>query len=574
MKKALLLSIVILLVIFSTLGCARRVETPQPAEQEPAQEAEQAEEPAEEEAEQEEPALEPVTFRVFSADPNPSYENFESPVAREIQRRTGVTLQMEYAVGDAQQKLALMAASGDYPDMIFAKGDQAMLVGAGAFIDLTDLINQYGQNLKALYGDYLIRHRFSLEDPSIYHVGSFGVDDISWEPGAGGQLQHAVVEYLDFPRIRTVSDFEDAIRRYKESHPMINGQPTIGLSLLADGWRILITVTNPATFATGNYGDDGEWYINQETHEAMLHNRRPEQKEYYRWLNHMFNTGLLDPESFTQKHDQYLAKISSGRVLAFTDATWQYNQAMTNLRQQGMYERMYGIYPVTLDESFEHKNFMTGGFSAGWGIGITVSNQHPERALQFLDWMASDEAQILNHWGIEGVHYDIVDGKRVISDEEWQKRISDPDYGRNTGIGVYGYPFPQRGRGQKDSTGQFFQPRSGPEDMIADFTDIERRVLAAYGATMWRDLFRTDFPVKAYGMAWQIALPHGSNEAVTMQRISDITWQRIPEAIMAPPEQFDAIFDSFQQEVLDAGALQLETEFTRWLQERLELWSE
>ncbi|WP_353626567.1 hypothetical protein [Bacillus sp. JCM 19041] len=54
-----------------------------------------------------------------------------------------------------------------------------------------------------------------------------------------------------------------------------------------------------------------------------MHYRRDEEKEYFRWLNHMNDEGLLDPESFVQKYDQYLEKISSGRVLGLTDTDWQ-----------------------------------------------------------------------------------------------------------------------------------------------------------------------------------------------------------------------------------------------------------
>jgi putative aldouronate transport system substrate-binding protein len=95
------------------------------------------------------------------------------------------------------------------------------------------------------------------------------------------------------------------------------------LSLLADDWRYLITVTNPAVFATGG-PDDGEWYIDSTTKKAVLHHTRPEEKEYFRWLNHMYHSGLLDKESFVQKYDQYQAKISSGRVVGLIDAKWEY----------------------------------------------------------------------------------------------------------------------------------------------------------------------------------------------------------------------------------------------------------
>ena len=47
-----------------------------------------------------------------------------------------------------------------------------------------------------------------------------------------------VVKELSYPRLVIVDDYENAIRTYIDKHPTIDGQPTIGLSLLAEYWRI------------------------------------------------------------------------------------------------------------------------------------------------------------------------------------------------------------------------------------------------------------------------------------------------------------------------------------------------
>ena len=90
--------------------------------------------------------------------------------------------------------------------------------------------------------------------------------------------------------MKTLQDYENVLQAYYDKHPTIDGQPTIPLTLDADDWRIMITVTNPAFHATGA-PDDGEYYIDPETFEAQLHYKRPEEKEYFRWLNHMYNIG-------------------------------------------------------------------------------------------------------------------------------------------------------------------------------------------------------------------------------------------------------------------------------------------
>jgi putative aldouronate transport system substrate-binding protein len=288
----------------------------------------------------------PITFTMFVGEPGPNADNFQSPVAREILKQTGVTLQMEYVVngGDETTKVALMAASGDYPDLIYPKAETAVLRNADGIIVLDDLIEKHGPNIKKFYGDQFKRLYYANDDRHVYYVGGFAFGDEDLQPSGDFEVQHAVVKEAGFPRIRTLADFEKVITDYYRKHPTYNGQPTIPLALLTDGWRYGMTVTNPACWVTGG-PDDGEWYVDQKTFKTVRHETRPEEREFFTWLNHMWNSGLLDPESFVQKYDQYKSKIASGRVLALMDSRWEINEPLTALRKAGMYDRMYGWYP-------------------------------------------------------------------------------------------------------------------------------------------------------------------------------------------------------------------------------------
>lgn len=515
----------------------------------------------------------PVTFTMFSSDQNTNYENMQSPVGKKITELTGVTLKMDYPVGDPKQKVSLMVASGEYPDLIFAKNDTSMIVEAGGLIDLAPLIDKYGPNIKKLYGDYLNRLRWSKDDKSIYYLGTFGVNEQQWEPKDGFMLQHRVVQDLNYPKLKTLKDYENAIKAYLEKNPTTNGQPTLGLSLLADDWRMAQSVTNPAVFATGG-ADDGEWYVDEKTQKPVFHFTRPEEKEYFKWLNHMYNSGLMDPESFVQKYDQYKAKIASGRVLAIIDSKWQFAEPEQALKKEGKFDQMYGMYPITLNENFKNRNFQSAGYSAGWGVGISKSAKDPVRIIKFLDWLASDEAQILNNWGIEGVHHKVENGKRVIPKEEMEKRVTDPNYSKQTGIGVYIYPFPQQGDGVKDPSGQTYSVKS-EQQIIDSYTPVEKDVLAKYNAKMWQDIYpkASEFPVKPWGAAWQINIPQSSDGALIMQKSMELVRKRIPEMILAKPEKFDEIWDSFQKDLEKAGIHKLEQQMEQLLKERVQLWS-
>ncbi|WP_368658490.1 ABC transporter substrate-binding protein [Metabacillus halosaccharovorans] len=510
---------------------------------------------------------------LFSADIHSQWDDMQSPVSKLVTEKTGVTINPEFDVNGGTQKIALMVASGEYPDLIVPKGGAGTLVEAGALIDLTDLIEEHAPNLKKIYGDYLSRLKWSNDDESIYILPTAAIDQQYFSPSHGVGLQHAVVKELGYPEIKTLKDFENAIRDYKEKNPTIDGQPTLGLSLLADDWRIMISTTNPAFWSTGA-SDDGEFYVDPETYEATFHYKRPEEKEYFRWLNHMNDEGLLDPESFVQKYDQYLAKLSSGRVLGIIDDDWQFAEAQRSLREQGKADKMYGLYPATLSEDIKHANFQSAGYLAGWGIGISVDAEDPVAAIKFLDFLASEEGQTLQNWGIEGEHYEMVDGKRVISEEEMDERNNNANYVKETGVGVLKGFAPSYGDGVEDSTGQTYTIAS-PEQVKDSYTDVEKEVLTNYGVEMWKDLYpqADEFPVKPWGAAFNITVPGDSELALIEQKVLDIVKKRIPEVILADPADFDKLYDNFLAEIDKAGAKDAEKMRTELIKDRVELWN-
>lgn len=519
----------------------------------------------------EEGSKEPVTLTFFNADLTEDV-SFDDPVAQKITEETGVTLEFQHPVGGDEQAIPLMIAGGDYPDMIFAKGDIGKLIGAGGVIKLDDLIEEKGDNLKAMYGDQIDRLRNSIDDPSIYNVGTYGVESAYWETSGTTAIQLDVLRELGYPEINTIYDFEDALAEYIEKYPEIDGQKTIGLSLLGSDWRWLITVGNPAGFSLG-IPDDGQWAIDDETGEATYKFTLPEIKEYFKWLNHMNDIGLLDPESFTHTHDTYISKISSGRVLGLADQDWNYGDAVNALLQDGKEWRTYAPLPVTLSDEYQSQGLKDYGFAGGWGISITSTSEHQERAFEFLDWMASEEAQILTNWGVEGINYDIVDGKRVMKEEDRKRRNTDSDYPKETGVGYYTYPFPQWGNGAVDSNGQSITPDT-QEDIIAEYTDAEKEVISEYGMESWIDWFPSteELGVSKHGAAANYTIPSGSDLEIIQQKADEISEQKITQAILGKPEDFDAAWDEIQQDLIDAGIEQANDEMTKITQDVMELW--
>ncbi|MBB3109550.1 putative aldouronate transport system substrate-binding protein [Paenibacillus phyllosphaerae] len=518
----------------------------------------------------------PLTMSYYSEDPNPNWAGMQDEVGKQITSKTGITLEAEFAVGDPVQKSALIATSGDYPDLIAAKNSINKFVDAGAVIDLTDLIEEHAPNIKKLYGDQMARLRYSNEDKSIYVIPTnAGVNQTYFNAGGGFELQHRVVKELGYPTIRTVKDFENAIKQYLAKYPTDeNGNPNIGLTLNADDWHMYISVTNPAFLTTGA-PDDGEYYIDPKTYEVTYHFKRPEEKEYFRWLNHMNAEGLLDKESFVQKYDQYKAKVASGRVLGLIDQDWDYGDGEKALKAEGKFEYGYGHYPVTLSEEFKETSFWPTGFMSGYGIAISSTNPDPVRAIKFLDYLASEEGQVLVNWGVEGKHYNVEDTKRVIPADVNNRKVNDAaNFQKESGIGNYTMIGPHYGDGVKDSTGNYFTTNF-PEQIVAGFNDVEKEVLAAYKATTWKDLFpkEDEFEVKPWGAAWNIPVPGDSEITILDEKLKTITWKRIPEAILATPENFDKVWDDYMKELDAANVEKAEELRGELVKARVELWS-
>jgi putative aldouronate transport system substrate-binding protein len=512
----------------------------------------------------------PITFTLFNADATEDMP-FDDPVAKRITELTGVTLDVDRPVGGDTQAIPLMIASNQYPDLIYAKGDLAKLIEAGAVIPLDDLIEKRGKYIKELYGDQIVRLKNSTADPKIYNVGTYDVVTTKWESDGSLQIQHAVLKELGYPPMRTLADYENAIKAYMAKYPAINGQKTIGLSLLIDDWQWYIDLANPANYLIG-WPDDGQWLVDQTTYEATYKFLHPDMKIYYQWLNRMHAEGILDPESFIQKEDVWKAKLASGRVLAIGYPLWGYGDVRTSLVRDGMPERTFAYLPIVADERFESPLLKDFGFGGGWGLAISRDCKDPERAFEFIDWMCSEEAQILTNWGILGANYDVVNGKRVQRAGDRALQDSDPDYQRKTGVERWAYPFPQRGRGYIDSTGNYITKFS-PETIKANYLPVEKETLAAYGVEMWTDLFPSPekLGISKHGQAWQYTLPPDVDAKV--KEADDLSKSALANMILGRPEDFDAAWDRFVRDLRAVGIDEANRALTGLVKDKMNLWT-
>lgn len=511
----------------------------------------------------------PITFEYFNADGKNG--NWDNPVAKAITEATGVTLDVSYPVasqGDAKEDVALMIANDEYPDMIYAKGSATDLYQAGALIDMTDLIEKYGPNIKKMYGAELEKLKWSQDDPGIYQLSYAGVNQKTLTTGGSCQIQWAALKENDYKYPKTLDEYEKMIKSYLAAHPKTeDGLDMIGITMSASDWHWMITLGNPAGLIADASPDNGQWIIDDEYNVHYKH-VTDEEKEYFKWLCRMYNEGILDPNFATQTDDDYIAKVASGRVVAITDAEWHYSQCEATLVADGKVDQTYVGLPVTLREDQVEKALLYQGTTVGWGIGITKSCEDPVRAIKFLDYLCSDEGQILYHWGIEGENYFLDDdGQPYRTDEEVAKAQSDPDYAKNTGIDNY-TGFPIYGTGSYSEDGFPYTPTT-KESVIANYNTAEKEGCEAMGFEMLTDMFAQpeEFDLLPYSALWAYQQPQELAEKQTI--LDEIAWPGLVKCVTGTEDEFDGNWKSMVQELTDNGLADAEEAMTEFLATKL-----
>lgn len=511
----------------------------------------------------------PITFEYFNADGKNG--NWDNPVAKAITEATGVTLDVSYPVasqGDAKEDVALMIANDEYPDMIYAKGAATDLYQAGALIDMTDLIEKYGPNIKKMYGAEMEKLKWSQDDPGIYQLSYSGVNQKTLTTGGSCQIQWAALKENDYKYPKTLDEYEKMIKSYLAAHPKTeDGLDMIGITMSASDWHWMITLGNPAGLIADASPDNGQWIIDDEYNVHYKH-VTDEEKEYFKWLCRMYNEGILDPNFATQTDDDYIAKVASGRVVAITDAEWHYSQCEATLVADGKVDQTYVGLPVTLREDQVEKALLYQGTTVGWGIGITKSCEDPVRAIKFLDYLCSDEGQILYHWGIEGENYFLDDdGQPYRTDEEVAKAQSDPDYAKNTGIDNY-TGFPIYGTGSYSEDGFPYTPTT-KESVIANYNTAEKEGCEAMGFEMLTDMFAQpeEFDLLPYSALWAYQQPQELAEKQTI--LDEIAWPGLVKCVTGTEDEFDGNWESMVQELTDNGLADAEEAMTEFLATKL-----
>ena len=488
----------------------------------------------------------------------------DTPVGQYLQEKTNVELEIEFLVGsDVRQKASLLIAAGEYPDLLTTSDASGDLKAAGAFVPLNDYIAN-STNIKNCYTESQIK-LMTQEDGNIYWFGNHASENAVY-PTAGYYLNMDLLAQAGYPQVTTFEQWQQLIIDYVEANPTYKGQSTIGITEPTEAWRASAVQYGGSRFLAG-YPNDGLTVIDQETLEAKVVMTQDFQKEFCKMLNKMWNLGIADPEMFMQTDEQLQSKIGSGRVAGMYDQRSMISVGLDALEANDP-SRMLVAFPVTFEgvETERYRGART--FQPGFGIGISVTCEDPDRAFQFLDDLASEECQTVLRWGIEGTDWSYgEDGSLVKTADQWAQ-YNDVYYKQEQGIEQMGWFYFWPGLEAFPESGTIASPSNTPEYAQQAYEDYELEFLSHYDAQTFCDWFNPSYDA-TYEPGYSIRqrIETSDPRKIAGETALTITLEYVPKLAQCAPEDFDAIWDEFVGKLADLPLAEYEQLVTQMAQE-------
>ena len=473
---------------------------------------------------------------------NDTVLNENNEIRNLIAEKTGCILYEQWMEDQAEvdQIFGEMLMSGKYPDFISPDGPNCQqLIKEGALIPLDNYWDSY-PNLKALYTD-AEWNTLRAEDGHIYFIPLFSAVNKqvtgNVHDGEAFWIQVKVLEWANYPELRTLDDYFGLIEDYVEANPVDeNGEPYIGYEMQVSDVR-MFALDNPPMFLDG-HPNDGCCYVDPNTLEAKDYNMTPTAKKWFEKLNEEYRKGIVDPECFVMEHSAYYDKLATGRVLGMVDQHWNFGSTERKLPP----ECSYIPFGLTIDGKIVERYRDNPAFNASTGTGISVSCTDPEGAVEFMSKLIEPEILNLRYWGIEGVDYFVRPDGTFDQTEEQYNNWNDVAYSLKHKC-EYSY-MPHYGGMAPDGINAY-APGNQPKIFHDHLAPAIQKCFDAYGKQTYREFLNTPQDNPAWYPMWSFesATTDSTDYGKVSAHINEIKRKYMPQLVMS--EDFEKTWEEY-----------------------------
>lgn len=473
----------------------------------------------------------------------------ENAVSKKITEDTGVNINFITPKGNENEKFNALISSDTLPDIITLGWWETQvdeMIGKNMVYPLNELAEQYDMEFFEVTKEK-VRDWYTDEDGNVYcypNSSHLPEDYQTHDNIASNQtflVRKDIYEAIGKPDMTTPEGFSEAVRKAAQMFPQIDGQPLIPIGAHAftekgcDSFDLFLR-----GFLAIPYEKDGKYY------DWMT------DAEYIRWLKvfrQLGEEGYLKEDIFIDQRTQMEEKLAQGRYFCMffqrTDLSDQ-QKILYNNNPDSIYLAVDGPRNSKGDEPV-----LPGAGITGWTLTLISKNcSRPDKAIELLTYLISEEGQKTTYLGVEGVTYDVIDGRPVLKEEVFQILNTDrKEYDRLYG-GDDAYWMLQDNVMQM----QWKPPLTEPLGQMEEWT----------------------YPYTHYLEHYTINLPADSEMGYLDTKIKRLWGDTLPRLLLAPTEEeFDSIFNEFVQKRTEMGFADVLEEYTRqinWKKDKLEIY--
>ncbi|HEY5582982.1 MAG TPA: ABC transporter substrate-binding protein [Ruminiclostridium sp.] len=325
------------------------------------------------------------------------------------------------------------SAAGNLGDLVSVqKVDLSNVVKAGLLMDMSPLMKDHGSNLSKypvainsiksyLKTDkmYAIPNGLSTLSPTEPNVFANGAT-VQTQDGSAPYLRWDLYQAIGSPKMNTMEDILPVLKKMQDLCPKSNsGKKTYGFSFFKD-WdsQAMKNVWSsfPAMYGYNMVTGTSTILTNGDSSKLDVQRLDDENGLYYKTLKLYYQAnkmGLVDPDSPSQTWNTLTVKTKDGQVL-FSQWAWaamsQYN---TTDLGNATAPKGFEFVPIADQKYWDGGNNPNG---SGGITAIGIKAKDPARLMDFINWLADPETELMIANGPKGSTWDVKDGQPVLTD--------------------------------------------------------------------------------------------------------------------------------------------------------------
>ncbi len=351
-------------------------------------------------------AEEPLTLKIWATMGDVianDIKDFNDILAfQEMEKRTGVHIEWTHAVaGQDTEAFNLMLASRDLPDLIRnnigTAGKEAIkYVQDDVIIDISPYM-EYAPNFKKIIDDDAELYRqLSDDNGGIYFFPSLNED-----PGTrayrGFIIRQDWIDKVGMSMPTNTDELYELLKAWQEQDVNGNGEKDECFTGRGDTDFILYNLL-------WCFGADYNFQLKdgKVTHGLLT----DEFKEGMSYIAKLYSEGLIDPDYLTNDTSKWEAKFISGIAGASYGIASRVDKFTKNVEGST-------FLPIPILNGPEGRpgktfdNTLTNIFKTQQTVCITTANQNIEKSMMWMDYVYSEEGEILFNLGVEGISYEL-----------------------------------------------------------------------------------------------------------------------------------------------------------------------